>query len=45
MMKLILFFFLKTSRMKTNWKKVAMYIIRLIELILSGAAGGAMTQL
>ena len=40
-MQLILFMFLKTSRMKTNWKNVVLYIIRVIEMILTGAAGGA----
>lgn len=44
-MQLILFIFLKTSRMKTNWKNVVLYIIRVIEMILTGAAGGAATQL
>lgn len=31
--------------MKINWKKVALYVLRLIEMIVTGAAGGAMTQL
>ena len=31
--------------MKINWKKVALYVLRVIELIVTGAAGGAMTQL
>ena len=31
--------------MKINWKRVALYVLRVIELIVSGAAGGAMTQL
>ena len=31
--------------MKTNWKNVVLYIIRVIEMILTGAAGGAATQL
>ena len=44
-MQLILFMFLKTSRMKTNWKNVVLYIIRVIEMILTGAAGGAASQL
>ena len=44
-MQLILFIFLKTSRMKTNWKTIALYVIRVIEMILTGAAGGAATQL
>ena len=28
--------------MKTNWKKVLLYIVRLVELLLTGAAGGAL---
>ena len=44
-MQLILFIFLKTSRMKTNWKNIALYVIRVIEMILTGAAGGAATKL
>ena len=31
--------------MKTNWKKVALYILRLIELIITGAAGGTIAQM
>lgn len=31
--------------MKINWKKVALYVLRGIEMIVTGAAGGAMTQL
>ena len=31
--------------MKTNWKRIVLYIVHIIELIISGAAGGAMTQL
>lgn len=26
--------------MKTNWKSIALYILRLIEMIITGAAGG-----
>ena len=44
-MKLILFIYLKTTTMKVNWKKVALYVLRIIELVITGAAGGAMTQL
>lgn len=44
-MKLILFIYLKTTSMKTNWKKVALYILRLIELVITGAAGGTISQL
>lgn len=31
--------------MKINWKRVALYVLRVIELIITGAAGGAITQL
>lgn len=31
--------------MRTNWKKVALYVLRIIELIVSGAAGGAIAQM
>ena len=31
--------------MKINWKRVALYVLRVIEMIITGAAGGAMTQL
>ena len=44
-MKLILLMYLKTMSMKINWKRVALYVLRVIELIVTGAAGGAMTQL
>lgn len=44
-MKFILFIYLKTSRMKVNWKCVALYVLRIIEMVITGAAGGAITQL
>ena len=44
-MKLILFIYLKTTTMKVNWKKVALYILRIIELVITGAAGGSIAQL
>lgn len=28
--------------MKTNWKSILLYIVRILELIISGAAGGAL---
>lgn len=31
--------------MRINWKRVALYVLRVIELMITGAAGGAMTQL
>ena len=44
-MKFIMFIYLKTSSMKVNWKQIALYILRIVELVITGAAGGAMTQL
>lgn len=44
-MKFILFIYLKTSRMKVNWKRVALYVLRIIEMVITGAVGGAITQL
>ena len=44
-MKLFLLMYLKTTSMKINWKRVALYVLRMIELIVTGAAGGAMTQM
>lgn len=44
-MMFILFIYLKTSRMKVNWKRVALYVLRIIEMVITGAAGGAITQL
>lgn len=31
--------------MKVNWKRVAQYVLRIIEMVITGAAGGAITQL
>ena len=28
-----------------NWKQIALYILRIVELVITGAAGGAITQL
>ena len=44
-MKFILLIYLKTTRMKINWKRIMLYVLRVIELVITGAAGGAMTQL
>ena len=44
-MKFIMFIYLKTSSMKVNWKQIALYILRIAELVITGAAGGASTQL
>ncbi len=37
--------YLKTTSMKINWKSVVLYIIRILELVLTGAAGGAASNL
>ena len=44
-MTLLLIIYLKTKDMKTNWKSIVLYVIRVIELVLTGAAGGAASQL
>lgn len=44
-MQLIIFIYLKTKRMKNNWKSIVLYIIRVIEMIITGAAGGAASSL
>ncbi len=31
--------------MKTSWKKVLLYIVKLVELLLTGAAGGMAASL
>ena len=31
--------------MKKSWKSIVLYVIRVIEMILTGAAGGAALQL
>lgn len=31
--------------MRIKWKRIALYVLRVIELVITGAAGGAMTQL
>ena len=44
-MKLLIVILLKTrSNMKKNWKTVLLYVVRLVELIISGAAGGAIAN-
>lgn len=30
--------------MNINWKSIALYIIRIIEMLLTGAAGGALVN-
>lgn len=42
-MKLLIVLFLKTTSMKkTTWKSVLLYIVRILELVLTGAAGGVL---
>lgn len=44
-MTLLLIIYLKTkTNMKKNWKTVLLYVVRLVELVISGAAGGAMAN-
>ncbi len=40
-MVLLILFYLKTKRMKLNWKKLLTYLVRFVELLLTGAIGGA----
>lgn len=40
-MKFLLLIYLKTTSMKSNWKNIVLYVIRILELIVTGAAGGA----
>ena len=44
-MKSIVYIYLKTTSMKTNWKSVLLYIVRILELIVTGAAGGTIANL
>lgn len=41
-MKFIMYIYFKTANMRTSWKKIALYILRIVELIVTGAAGGLM---
>lgn len=31
--------------MKKNWKSIALYVVKIIELLITGAAGGAASQI
>ena len=44
-MTLLFIIYIKTKDMKKNWKSIVLYVIRVIELVITGAAGGAITQL
>lgn len=43
-MRFIMFIYLKTS-MRINWKSIILYMVRILELILVGMAGGAASNL
>ena len=44
-MTLLVVFYLKSKGMRMNWKSIVLYVVRVIELIMTGAAGGAVSQL
>lgn len=44
-MQFLLILFIKTNFMKKNWKNIVLYIIRVVEMIITGAAGGAVASL
>ena len=44
-MTLLVVFYLKSKGMKMNWKSIVLCVVRVIELIMTGAAGGAVSQL
>ncbi len=41
-MQLLIIILFKTKGMKTNWKSIVLYIIKIVEMLLTGAAGGAL---
>ena len=41
-MQLLILIFVQTKRMKKNWKNILLYVVRFLELLISGAAGGAL---
>ena len=41
-MRLLILIYFQTKRMKKNWKNILLYVVRFIELLVSGAAGGAL---
>lgn len=43
-MQLLIIIYLKSKRMNSNWKGIVLYIIRIIEMLLTGAAGGALAS-
>lgn len=40
-MTLLIIMLLKSKGMKMNWKKVLLYVVRILELLVTGAAGGS----
>ena len=44
-MQLLIFIDFQTKRMKKNWKRILLYIVRIIELLITGAAGGTIASL
>ena len=44
-MTLLFIIYLKTKDMKKDWKSIVLYVTRVIDMILTGAAGGAASQL
>ena len=41
-MQLLILIYFQTKLMKKNWKTILLYVVRFIELLISGAAGGAL---
>ena len=39
-MKLLVVIYLKVKRMKLNWKRLLLSLIKFVEMIVAGAAGG-----
>lgn len=39
-MKLLVIIYLNVKRMKWNWKRVLLALVRFVEMIVAGAAGG-----
>ena len=39
-MTLLIIVLLKDKQMKISWKSVALYVVKVVEMLLTGAAGG-----
>lgn len=35
-----MYIYFESSNMKTNWKKIALFVLRIVKLLITGAAGG-----